>query len=200
VEVVDDYPASVLVHARRQHRWVRGDWQILRWLFPWVPSRSGLTRNRLPLISRFKIFDNLRRSLVAPASFAFLLMAWTLLPGRPAAWTLAILAGLAFPLYPLLLGAVLGPRTQQPWRVLLRGVREDAKTALAQVSLQLSFLASQAWESTHAIVLTLVRLGATQRRLLEWEAAAASAGGAASRTGARTFLVEMVASPALASV
>src|SRR5258707_7988572 len=39
VEVVDDYPASVLVHARRQHRWVRGDWQILWWLFPFVPSR-----------------------------------------------------------------------------------------------------------------------------------------------------------------
>ena len=64
VEVVDDYPASVLAHARRQHRWVRGDWQILRWLFPWVPTRSGLKRNRLPLISRWKIFDNLRRSLV----------------------------------------------------------------------------------------------------------------------------------------
>ncbi len=87
VEVVDDYPASVLVHARRQHRWVRGDWQILRWLFPWVPSRSGLTRNRLPLISRFKIFDNLRRSLVAPATVALLLLAWAALPGRPAVWT-----------------------------------------------------------------------------------------------------------------
>ncbi len=68
VEVVDDYPASVLAHARRQHRWVRGDWQILRWLFPFVPSRAGLARNRLPLISRWKIFDNLRRSLVPPAT------------------------------------------------------------------------------------------------------------------------------------
>src|SRR5207249_11391994 len=44
VEVVDDYPASVLAHARRQHRWVRGDWQILWWLFPYVPSRTGLKR------------------------------------------------------------------------------------------------------------------------------------------------------------
>ena len=63
VEVVDDYPSSVLAHARRQHRWVRGDWQILWWLFPCVPTRGGLTRNRLPLISRWKILDNLRRSL-----------------------------------------------------------------------------------------------------------------------------------------
>ena len=152
VEVVDDYPASVLAHARRQHRWVRGDWQILRWLFPWVPSRSGLTRNRLPLISRWKIFDNLRRSLVAPATVALLLLAWTLLPGSPAVWTAAILAALAFPLYPLLLEAASGPRPQQPWRVFLRAVSEDGKTALAQVSLQLTFLANQAYERAHAIV------------------------------------------------
>ena len=201
VEVVDDYPASVLVHARRRHRWVRGDWQILRWLFPWVPSRSGLARNRLPLISRWKIFDNLRRSLVAPATVAFLLLAWALLPGRPAVWTAAILAGLAFPLYPLLLGTALRPRAQQPWRVFLRAAWEDGKTALAQVSLQLTFLASQAYESAHAIVLTLVRLGATQRRMLEWETAAASAAraaGPARRTGVRLFLVEMIASPVIA--
>ena len=63
-------PSSVLAHARRQHRWVRGDWQILFWLFPIVPTRAGLERNRLPLISRWKILDNLRRSLVAPAVLA----------------------------------------------------------------------------------------------------------------------------------
>ncbi len=201
VEVVDDYPASVLVHARRRHRWVRGDWQILRWLFPWVPSRSGLTRNRLPLISRWKIFDNLRRSLVAPATVLLLLLAWALLPGSPAVWTAAVVAAIAFPLYPLLLEAALGPRPQQPWRVFLRAAGEDGRTALAQVSLQLTFLASQAWESAHAIVLTLVRLGATQRRLLEWETAAASAAratGLAKRTGASLFLVEMIASPVIA--
>jgi cyclic beta-1,2-glucan synthetase len=60
VEVVDDYPSNVLAHARRQHRWVRGDWQILWWLFPLVPSSSGLKRNDLSLISRWKILDNLR--------------------------------------------------------------------------------------------------------------------------------------------
>ncbi len=201
LEVVDDYPASVLVHARRRHRWVRGDWQILRWLFPYVPTRTGLARNRLPLISQWKIFDNLRRSLVPPGTLAFLLLGWTLLPGRPAVWTAAILAGLAFPLYPLLLNAALGRRSQQPWRVFLRTKGDDAKTALAQVLLQLTFLASQAYESAHAIVLTLVRLGATQRRLLEWETAAASAAraaGPARRTGIRAFLVEMIASPVLA--
>ena len=85
VEVVDDYPSSVLAHARRQHRWVRGDWQILRVAASRrCPTRGGLERNRLPLISRWKIFDNLRRSLVAPALLALLAAAWTVLPGRAA--------------------------------------------------------------------------------------------------------------------
>jgi len=201
VEVVDDYPASVLVHARRQHRWVRGDWQILRWLFPWVPTRSGLTRNRLPLISRWKIFDNLRRSLVPPASVALLLLAWTVLPGNPAAWTPAILAAIVFPVYSLLFEALAGPKPQQPWRVYLRGLGESTKTILAQVSLQLTFLAHQASERGHAIMLTLVRLVATQRRMLEWETAAASAArtaGRAGRAGAWLFVIEMIASPLLA--
>ncbi|HSD67060.1 MAG TPA: DUF3131 domain-containing protein, partial [Vicinamibacteria bacterium] len=200
IEVVDDYPASVLAHARRQHRWVRGDWQILWWLFPLVPTRSGLRRNRLPLVSRWKILDNLRRSLMAPATVALLLLAWTVLPGSPLVWTAAVLAALAFNLYPLVLAALGGPPPHQPWRVFLRAVREDAATALAQTGLQLTFLASQAWERVHAIGLTLVRLTTTQRRLLEWETAAASAERMRHRDTARDFLRAMMASPLLALV
>jgi cyclic beta-1,2-glucan synthetase len=198
IEVVDDYPSSVLAHARRQHRWVRGDWQILWWLFPFVPTRAGLRRNRLPLISRWKIFDNLRRSLLAPATVALLLLAWTALPGRPAVWTAALLAALAFPLYPLALKSARGPRPQQPWRVFLRLAREDANTAVAQVGLHLTFLASEAWQRAHAIGLTLVRLAATQRRMLEWETAAATAERGRRLSGARVFVREMIASPVIA--
>ncbi len=85
VELVDDFPSSVLAHARRQHRWVRGDWQMLFCLLPVMPTRRGLERNRLPLISRWKILDNLRRSLLAPALLALLASAWTWLPGSPLA-------------------------------------------------------------------------------------------------------------------
>jgi cyclic beta-1,2-glucan synthetase len=88
VELVDEFPSTVLAHARRQHRWVRGDWQILQWLFPFVPTRrGGLEPNRLPLISRWKILDNLRRSLIPPATVVLLLLAWTVLPGDPVVWT-----------------------------------------------------------------------------------------------------------------
>ena len=61
IELVDEYPSTVLAHARRQHRWIRGDWQILLWLFPFVPTRHGVKRNPFSLISRWKILDNLRR-------------------------------------------------------------------------------------------------------------------------------------------
>lgn len=69
------------LHARRQHRWVPSDWQILSWLFPIVRSRHGLKRNTLPAIARWKIFDNLRRSLTAPLLLLLLVAGWTVLPG-----------------------------------------------------------------------------------------------------------------------
>ncbi len=159
IEVVDDYPSSVLAHARRQHRWVRGDWQILLWLFPFVPTRTGLARNRLPLISRWKILDNLRRSLIAPATVALFLVGWIDLPGSPAVWTLATIALLTFSPALSLVEAVAAFRPSQPWRALLRNLVEDMKTALARASLQLTFLACQACEMTHAIMVTIVRDG-----------------------------------------
>jgi cyclic beta-1,2-glucan synthetase len=203
VEVVDDYPASVLAHARRQHRWARGDWQILFWLFPWVPTRGGVERNRLPVISRWKILDNLRRTLVAPATVAFLALAWLVLPGSPVAWTVAVLAAIAFPLYPLAVRFGAGPAPQQPLGVFLRVLAEDARTAGAQTLLQITFLAYQAYEMAHAIGLTLVRLVITQRRLLEWETAAAAtarAAGLGARAGALVFLAGMAASPFIAAI
>ncbi|PYQ42455.1 MAG: carbohydrate-binding protein, partial [Acidobacteria bacterium] len=199
LEVVDDYPSSLLAHARRLRRWVRGDWQILMWLFPFVPTRGGAwERNRLPLISRWKIFDNLRRSLLPPATVALLFAAWTLLPGNAITWTAAVLVGLSFPVYPLLLRTLAGPRSHQPTAVFLRGMWEETRTAVAQVALQLTFLAYQAHEMVHAIGLTLVRLTVTQRGMLEWETAAAAA--RAHGAGVRLFLREMRASPVLATL
>jgi len=193
VEVVDDYPASVLAHARRQHRWVRGDWQILFWLFPLVPTREGWERNRLPVIARWKILDNLRRTLVAPATVALLALAWLVLPGTPLSWTLGVLAAIALPLYPLVIRLAEGPAPQQPLRVFLRMLGDDAKTAGTQTLLQVAFLAYHASEMVHAIGTTLVRLVFTQRRLLEWETAAAAAARAPAR-----FFAEMAASPLIA--
>jgi cyclic beta-1,2-glucan synthetase len=196
LEVVDDYPASVLAHARRQHRWVRGDWQILAWLFPIVPSRSGLRRNKLPIIARWKILDNLRRSLVPPATVVALFAAWTFLPGHAWAWTLAALGGLIVPLAFETLGVLSGPSPQQRWLVFVRAAIEDLDAAAARAGLQLVFMANEAYERVHAITVTLVRLVVTRQSLLEWETAASAARGGAPRL--RAFLIAMSASPSIA--
>ncbi len=197
IEVVDDYPASVLAHARRQHRWVRGDWQILQWLFPFVPSRAGLQRNHLPFIARWKILDNLRRSLVPPATVLLLAAGWTMLPGHPLVWTAAGLVALLFPWLSCALEALRGPRRGRAWGVFLRTAGEDLETAAARAGLQLAFMANDACERLHAIGITLVRLGVTRRRLLEWETTAASAarGGPALLPA---FVSGMKCSPLLA--
>ncbi|HWN86765.1 MAG TPA: DUF3131 domain-containing protein, partial [Vicinamibacterales bacterium] len=201
VELVDDYPSSVLSHARRQHRWVRGDWQILFWLFPFVPSRRGLKRNPLTAIGRWKILDNLRRSLVAPALLALLVAGWLALPGRPGVWTAVVVVVAASQLLPVLARLLIGPGRSQSVPVFLTNLRHDASTAVVQVLLSLTLLAFHAYDAVHAISLTLVRLVVTKRRLLEWETAASTAARAAGLVGSRglrRFATEMVWSPVIA--
>jgi cyclic beta-1,2-glucan synthetase len=198
VEVVDDYPSSVLAHAKRQHRWVRGDWQILWWLFPFVPSSKGLQRNRLPLVARWKILDNLRRSLMAPVTVALLLLGWTVLPGSPIAWTAIALAPVALPACLRLLTLLAGPAPLESGRAFLRAAAEDLSTDAVRLGLQVTFLANQAYEMLHAISVTLVRLAITKHRLLEWETAAASADRGGPPRPA-VFMRHMIAAPLIAA-
>ncbi len=201
VELVDEYPSSVLSHARRQHRWIRGDWQILLWLFPFVPSRRGLERNTLPVISRWKILDNLRRSLVAPTLLALLIAGWTVLPGPRWFWTMAVMGVAASQLLPVLARLLVGPSRAQSIPVFFGNLRRDVATALAQVCLTVTFLAFHAFDTAHAIAVTLVRLVVTKRKMLEWETAATTAAKAAGVVGQglRRFVVEMAASPIIAA-
>ncbi len=202
VELVDEYPSSVLTHARRQHRWIRGDWQILFWLFPWVPARRGWKRNPLPIIGRWKILDNLRRSLVAPMLLTLAAAGWTILPGARWAWTAAVVVVLASQLLPIFARLVVGPRRAQPLPVFLRNLQHDLATGMAQMLVGITFLAFHAFDTAHAIVLTLIRLGVTRRRLLEWETAATSAARAAALSGQRAlsrFAGAMISSPLIAA-
>ena len=200
VELVDEYPSTVLSHARRQHRWIRGDWQILLWLFPFAPSRHGLKRNTLPFIARWKILDNLRRSLVTPTLLVLLIAGWLVLPGPHWFWTASVLGVATSQLLPVIARLLVGPGRSQSIPVFLGNLRRDATTSLAQVLLSLTFLAFHAFDSAHAIGLTLVRLVVTKRRMLEWETAAASAARAAGLVGQglRGYLADMAASPVIA--
>ena len=99
VELFDDFPARFDSFAERLHRWVRGDWQIAGWISPRIKTPMEKDRNDLSVISRWKIFDDLRRSLVAPAIFLWLLAIWFMVPGSPLLWTLFVVVVFAFPVY-----------------------------------------------------------------------------------------------------
>src|SRR5207247_732305 len=129
---------------RREHRWVRGDWQILPWLFPTVPSPRGRARNPLTALARWKILDNLRRSLVPPCVIALVALGWIVLPGAPWVWTSLAALVVAMPLVLRLASSIIG--TLGGGRLLhqLRELRGDLPNTAAQSLLSLLLLADQA--------------------------------------------------------
>ncbi|HJU90283.1 MAG TPA: glucoamylase family protein [Gemmatimonadaceae bacterium] len=171
INVYDDYPTRYLTYTRRKHRWIRGDWQLLQWLTTVVPGPDGPERNRLSLLSRWKILDNLRRSLVEIAQLVFLVSGWILFPGSALRWTLLGLGMIAAPWIVSALLAVLRPPLDKSWRAYYAAVGRDAVTSVQQVALAIAFLPHQAWVSADAILRTLWRLFISKRNLLEWQTA-----------------------------
>ena len=189
VEVVDDYPSHFSAFSRRKHRWVRGDWQIIFWLLPRVPDFSGhLARNPLSNISRWKIVDNLRRSLTEFATFALLLCGWLFLPGRAVYWTLAAMAVFFLPTYfqfgfsILTAGRALFEKGF--WKSLFR----DFANAHAKLFIRLTFLCHQTLVTGDAVVRTMVRTLVTRKKMLEWETAAESETNAGAKTLVDSYL------------
>jgi len=174
IELIDDYPSHVSAYNRRKHRWARGDWQILRWIFNRVPDYSrNLISNPISLISRWKILDNLRRSLLDPGILLLLLGGWFALPGTPAYWTAAAVAVLLLPVYCDLLFALL--RIPRGWHALSAWARDTGRSFAsghANALFGLIFLLHQALLSMDAVTRSTLRVFVTRRRLLEWETAA----------------------------
>ncbi|MBA3320318.1 MAG: hypothetical protein H0T45_02585, partial [Pyrinomonadaceae bacterium] len=172
IELLDDYPAHYDTYAKRQHRWTRGDWQIARWLLPRVPDANGRSQpNHLPFRSRWKIFDNLRRSLVASSILLLLAFVWLLVPQAELMWTLFVILVLWFPVYAHITNSLLVSPRGIPWTSHFWNVWGDVRTNTAQVLLLTSFIAHQAYLMLDAIGRTLYRQLISHRRLLEWQTA-----------------------------
>lgn len=188
VEIVDRYPSHYSTYTRRKHRWVRGDWQIVEWLFPRVPDESGRrVSNPISLISRWKIMDNLRRSMVGPATLVLFVLGWIVLPGRPLYWTVVSLSILFVP--PWLQFAVAVARALLA-RSLTR-VRDACgplATALTGVLLVIAFLVHDALVSLDAAFRSSYRRAVSRQRLLEWETAAEAELGFHKRTSLDLYL------------
>ena len=182
VEVMDDYPSHYSAQNRRKHRWVRGDWQILRWLLGSVPNESGqLVQNPTSNISRWKIFDNLRRSLVEPATFLLLVAGWLWLPGSARYWTLATLLIVIVPVFVQFLFSMVRASVAEQRGYVRQAVR-DSLVLLFSTALNFALLAHQTLLMIDAIVRSLVRSFVTGKRLLEWETAAEAETGMSKRT------------------
>ena len=137
---------------------------------------------------------------MSPTLLILLVAGWIVLPGPRWFWTMTVMGVAASQLMPVIARLLVGPGRAQSIPVFLRNLRHDAATALAQIFLSVTFLAFHAFDTAHAIGLTVVRLVVTKRRLLEWETAAATAARAAGVVGQRLrrFVAEMAASPIIA--
>ena len=170
IAVIEDYPSHYSAYSRRKHRWLRGDWQILEWLTDTVPDESGArVPNPISLVSRWKIFDNLRRSLVEPATFALLLYGWFVM-NHPVWWTAAAICILFVPAWVELLFGLTRAVANAQWRIA-RDAFGNLLTSNFTVLLTLTLLAHQMLLSLDAVVRALVRRLVTRQRLLEWETA-----------------------------
>lgn len=171
IELVDDYPSHYSAYIRRKHRWVRGDWQIAQWIFSRVPDEAGKWGpNPISDISRWKILDNLRRSLVDPLLFLLFVFGWLVLPGGPAYWTLAPLFLLFFPTV-VQLGFGLGRAWASGQKGRIAETLSGFGQAMLVALLHLIFLPHEALMAFDAIIRSLVRRFITGERLLEWETA-----------------------------
>ncbi|APV50312.1 cyclic beta 1-2 glucan synthetase [Betaproteobacteria bacterium GR16-43] len=192
VQLYEEYPSTYAADVSRRHRWIRGDWQLAGWLLPFVPGPAGRRPNNpLSDLSWWKLFDNLRRSLVPAAVTGLLLLAWLVLP-HPGPWTLAILATLVLPAACAILTDLLRKPGEMPLRQHLSETASLAGRHVAQTALSLAFLPYEAAVNLDAIARTGWRMLVTRRHLLEWNTSAADE--AARRARAARGHSELLAS------
>ncbi len=175
VEFYEEYPSRYNVDIDRRHRWIRGDWQAAQWLMPRVPGADARRiANPLSGLSQWKLFDNLRRSLVPVALLLFVVGNWLLLPALSALGTLLLLIILGFTGLLSSLTNGFSKPADLPWAMHLRAVAGAGVRQLGQIFLTLAFLPYDAFISLDAIGRTLVRVLVTHKRLLEWQPSADS--------------------------
>jgi cyclic beta-1,2-glucan synthetase len=197
IEVIEEYPSHYEVAAARQQRWVRGDWQLLPWIFRNGP-RASKRRSPIPLSGRWRLIDNLRRSLVPPATLLAILLGWLLPLWAATAWTLALLLAILVPTLLPVISALLPRRPSTLRSGRWRGIRRDVELGVVQCSFVVTFLAHQSWLMVDAIGRTLFRVVVSRRHLLEWVTTAQTS--SEDWDDRRSLISQIAASTAFATV
>ena len=185
IEVVEDFPSRYDLAMTRAHRWARGDWQLLPWLLGRRhTSKSRAGAQRISLLGYWKMIDNLRRTLSAPATFAALVFAWALPFSAAWLWTVFILLLIGLPHLLPVLAALVPRRADITAASHLRALLAEIWLGARVCMMRLAFLADQAWLMADAIARTLFRICISQRHLLDWIPAAQSAASRRPRLAA----------------
>lgn len=168
MKLYESYPMRYHTDVKRIHRWIRGDWQIASWIFPFVRGgKKHFHRNNLSSLSRWKIFDNLRRSLVAIAWVLMLIVTWTMLP-HAGMFTLIVLSFIFLPVFFTSLWQLFHKSEEIDLTQHLKECAAVAEDNLAQLLLRIATLPYEAYYSADAIARTIWRLLISRKHLLEW--------------------------------
>ncbi len=167
IELFETIPSNYGSFSKREHRWIRGDWQIAPWILPRVPTQQGREPNPLSALNRWRILDNLRRSIVPIASMLLLIFGW-LISATPGVWSLVVGLAVAIP--------AVAPLLDRWARTIQRDVESwhGAADQLIRALVVIAFLPHQAWLSLDAIVRAVYRSKISRRNLLEWQTADAT--------------------------
>jgi cellobiose phosphorylase len=199
VDLIEEHPDSYVIDVSRRHRWIRGDWQLAGWLLPSVPGPNGCKasrqRNPLSALSMWKIFDNLRRSLVSPALLALLIGGWLVGPGSVWFWTLSVVTVIFLPGALSSIIEFIRKPGERNWLVHWLQTGKATGHPLAHALLTLALLPYNTLICLNAIMGSGVRMLFTRRGLLLWHLSSYATRNA--RSTLPDFIKEMWIAPVL---
>ncbi|MGV8877727.1 MAG: GH36-type glycosyl hydrolase domain-containing protein [Sphingobacteriaceae bacterium] len=168
VVLYENNPANYEADIKRQHRWIRGDWQIAAWILPFVKNKDGkFVRNRLSILSRWKIADNLRRSLLPVSLLLILVFGWSMLP-RPWFWTLAVTNIILLPVMAAAFLQLFRRPEDLDFKAHIYEIGASVREVLLRFMFSMAVLPYEAYRFTHAIIVTNWRMLVSGKKLLEW--------------------------------
>ena len=168
VQLFEKYPTTYSADMKMRLRWIRGDWQIFSWILPWVKGADNhLYKNPISALSRWKIFDNMRRSLVPIALTILLLLAWLILPSA-LFWTIAVSAIIVFPIFITSFWDTLRKPKEVSFKYHVINSLKNLRDITVKTLFTLICLPYEAFASLRAIVRTIWRMTVTRKKLLEW--------------------------------